>query len=196
VTLFRRRKPLHVRLAESAGLGEPAPTPTPGLAAEPPGWDGEQRGEAGIHGVARSRRWDVVTTADVAGLRGDEVRFVGLNDGSLLSEEDEPDKALAALAEAVETRLPRPYRAEAVRRGPEQWAVAASRIAVVELPGVHGDEAELVVTGGERTLRVDGRPTMRTVPELALAGEAVAQEYVVRARRLDGSLWEVEASPL
>jgi hypothetical protein len=61
---------------------------------------------------------------------------------------------------------------------------------------VHGDEAELVVTGGERTLRVDGRPTMKAVPELARAGEAVAQEYVVRARRLDGSLWEVEASPL
>jgi hypothetical protein len=194
VTLFRRRKPLHVRLAESAGLGEPAPTP--GLAAEPPSWDGEQRGEAGIHGVPRPRRWDVVTAAEVAGLRGDEVRFVGLSDGSLLSEEDEPDEALAALAEAVETRLPAPYRAEAVRRGPEQWAVAASRIAVVELPGVRGDEAELVVTGGERTLRVDGRPTIQTVPELARAGEAVAQEYVVRARRLEGSLWEVEASPL
>jgi Ribosome-associated protein Y (PSrp-1) len=37
VTLFRRRKPLHVRLAESAGLGLGLgdPPPTPGLAAEP-----------------------------------------------------------------------------------------------------------------------------------------------------------------
>jgi hypothetical protein len=193
VTLFRRRKPLHVQLAESAGLVEPA---QPGLAAEPPGWDGEQRGEAGIHGVPRARRWDVVTAAEVAGLRGDEVRFVGLPDHVLLSEEDEPDEALAALAEAVEDRLTPPYRAEAVRRGPEQWAVAASRIAVVELPGLHGDEAELVVTGGERALKVDGRPSLHSAPELVRAGEAVAQEYVVRARRLESSLWEVEATAL
>ena len=40
-------------------------------------------------------------------------------------EEDEPDGALASLADAVEQTTVAPYRAEAVRRGPTTWAVAA-----------------------------------------------------------------------
>lgn len=194
MSLFRRSKPLHVRLAEDGGLV--APAAPPGLAAEPPGWDGEQRGEAGIHGVPRARRWDVVAMADVPGLRGDVVEFVALADRSLLSESDASDEALARLAEAVEEQLPPPYRAEAVRRGAEQWAVGARRIAVLDVHGLHGDEAELVTVGGVRTLHVDGQATIRSVPELQRAGEAVSREYAVRARRLEGSLWEVEASAL
>lgn len=192
--LFRRRKPLHVRLAEEGGLAEAAVPRGP--AAQPPGWDGEQRGEPGVHGVPRPRRWDAVTTVDAPDLRGDQVRFVTLPDGSLLAEEDEPDEALSALAEAVERRLPAPYRAEAVRRGPAQWAVAASRIAVARVPGLHGDEAELISTRDGRVLRVDGAPRFDSAPALERIGEAEGPEYVVRARRLDGDLWEIEASPL
>jgi hypothetical protein len=194
VALFRRRKPLHVRLAEEGGLVE---TVTPrGNAAQPPAWDGEQRGEPGVHGVPRARRWDAVTTADVPALRGDEVRFVALPDGTLLSEADEPDDALSTLAEAVEQRIPAPYRAEAVRRGPAQWAVAASRIDTARVPGLRGDDAELVSTREGRVLTVDGSPRFGSAPALERIGDAAGPEYVVRAKRLEGDLWEVEASPL
>jgi hypothetical protein len=198
VALFRRRKPLHVRLAEAgdlsldpggfdAGRGQPA---------EPPGWDGAPRGEPGIHGVPRPRRWDAGATAAAPGLRGDTVHFVALADGTLVVEEDEPDDALGPLADAVESAVAPPYRAEAVRRGPTAWAVAASRIAVVELPGLRGEEAELVVTREGRTLRVDGRPSFGGAPALERAGRGEGVEYVVRASRLDGDLWEVESTPL
>lgn len=193
-----RRKPLHERLAEAGdvSLDHGSLPPRPGLAPEPPGWDGGPRGEAGIHGVPRARRWDVVATADAPALRGDTVHFVALADGTLVVEEDEPDDALAPLADAVEVTIRPPYRAESVRRGPTTWAVAASRIAIVAVPGLRGDEAELVVTREGRTLRVDGRSTFGSAPALERAGETEAAEFVVRATRLDGELWEVEATPL
>ena len=190
--------PLHERLAKAGNLGLDPDVPAVGIgqAPEPPGWDGAPRGEPGIHGVPRARRWDAVATAEAPALRGDAVHFVALTDGTLVVEEDEPDDALAPLADAVEATIPAPYRAEAVRRGPTTWAVAASRIAIVEVPGLRGDEAELVVTREGRTLHVDGRPTFGSAPALERAGEAQGGEYVVRATRLDGELWEVEATPL
>jgi hypothetical protein len=197
VALFGRRKPLHVRLAEAGDLRlDSDDAPRAGQAAEPPGWDGEPRGEPGIHGVPRPRRWDAVATAEAPGLTGDAVHFVALPDGSIVVEEDEPDDALTPLADAVEASIAAPYRAEAVRRGPTSWAVAASRIVVDEVPGLRGDEAELVVTREARTLHVDGRPTFGSAPALERAGEAHGPEYVVRASRLDGELWEIAASPL
>jgi hypothetical protein len=197
VALFGRRKPLHVRLAEAGDLRlDPDRAPRAGQAAEPPGWDGEPRGEPGIHGVPRPRRWDAVATAEAPGLTGDAVHFVALPDSSILVEEDEPDDALTPLADVVEASIAPPYRAEAVRRGPTSWAVAASRIVVDEVPGLRGDEAELVVTREGRTLHVDGRPTFGSAPALERAGEGQGPEYVVRASRLDGELWEVSASPL
>ena len=194
MALFRRRKPLHERLAEEGGLVEASGARGP--AAQPPGWDGVQRGEPGVHGVPRPRRWDAVTTAAVTGLRGDEVQFVALPDGVLLTEQDEPDEALAELAAAVELHVTAPYKAEAVRRGPEQWAVAASRIATTRVPGLHGDEAELVSSREGRLLTVDGTPRFGSAPALERVGEAEGAEYVVRAQRLEGDLWEVEAHPL
>lgn len=195
--LFRRRKPLHERLAEAANLPLGfATAPQAALAAQPPGWSGEQRGEAGIHGVPRPRRWDTVATVDTPGLRGDEVHFVALPDGALVVEEDEPDGALAPLADAVEAALSAPYRAEAVRRDGSTWAVAASRIRVVEAPDLSGDEAEYVVTREGWSLHVDGRTTLRRSPALERVAAGEGPEAVVRATRLDGDLWEVAASPL
>ena len=190
---FRRRKPLHERLAEAGGLDLGAAPPS---GASPPGWFGEQRGDVGIHGVARPRQWDAVATVDAAGLRGAEVHFAALPDGLLVVEEDEPEDALAALAEAVERAIDLPYRAEAVRRGGDMWSVAARRIRVLEVPGLEGEEAELTSVGGVRQLVVDGRHTLHPAPALAKAGEAEGHDYVVRARRLDGERWEVEATPL
>jgi hypothetical protein len=193
VGLFGRRRPLHEQLARAGGLLGTRPD---GLSADPPGWDGEQRGEPGIHGVPRARRWDAVASAEAPGLRGDAVHFVTLEDRTVVVDEDEPDGALAPLADAVEQTIPPPYRAEAVRRGPEQWAVAARRIAVAALPGLSGDEAELTRTREGRVLKVDGRTSLGTAAALERLGEAEGTEYVVRATRLDGDLWEVEATPL
>jgi len=178
-----------------AGLELPR-QPPPGQPAEPPSWDGEARGEAGIHGVPRARRWDAVATVDAPGLKGDRLHLISLADGTLVVEEDEPDGALAPLADAVDRVLTAPYRAEAVRRGGDTWAVAATRIELVHVPGLVGDEVELAATREGRTMRIDGQTTLGRAAELERVGEAQGTEYVVRARRVDGDLWEVEASPL
>jgi hypothetical protein len=61
--------------------------------------------------------------------------------------------------------------------------------------GLEGDELELAVQGGQRTLVVDGEQAFGTVPALeAFAAELEA--YVVRASRLDGDLFEIELSAL
>jgi hypothetical protein len=194
VGLFSRRKPLHERLAESGGLA--MGMSAGGLLAQPPGWDGEPRGEPGIHGVPRARRWDAVASADAPDLKGDAVHFVALPDGTLVVDEDEPDGALASLADAVEESMPPPYRAEAVRKGQTTWAVAASRIAIAAIPDLTGDQAELTSTREGRVLKIDGRTTMGSARELERLGETEGTEYVVLAKRLDGDLWEVEASAL
>lgn len=188
---------MHRALADAAGLslGDGTVQP-PGLSAAPPGWDGEQRGEPGIHGVPRARKWDVVVSAQAAGLRGDAVHFAALPDRSLILDEDEPEAALGSLADAVEAQLAVPYRAEGVRRDGDQWAVGARRISVVQVPSLEGDEAELVVTADRRALTVDGRPHAAGAPALEAAGAELGTSYVVRASRLDGDLWEVEATPL
>jgi hypothetical protein len=199
---FRRRRPLHRRLAEQGGMVadldqfEPRPPATPATAAEPPGLDGEARGAAGIHGVPRRRRWDTVTTVEAPELHGDARRFVALPDGSLIVGEDDAADGLEPLADAVERAVPPPYRAEAVRRSATAWAVAARRIEVVQIADLEGAEVELAVSGGERVLRVDGRTTFGRIPALERAGEGRGPEYVVRASRLDGDIWEIEASPL
>jgi hypothetical protein len=197
VRLFGRSKPLHHQLADAAGLslGLHAAMPA-GLPTQPPGWDGEQRGEPGIHGVPRARKWDTVTVANAPALRGDAVHFVALPDGTLVVDEDEPDEALSPLADAVEAKLPPPYRAEAIRRGKSSWAVAARKIAIVEDSSLEGEEAELVVTGQSRALTVDGQQRIARAPGLQAAGEKEGAEFVVRASRVDGELWEVEATAL
>jgi len=146
--------------------------------------------------VPRIRRWDAVATATTAGLRGNTVHFVVLPDGTLVVDEDEPDGALTPLADALEATLAPPYRAEAVRRGAETWAVAGRRVEVRAVPGLDGEEAELVVTAGDRSLTVDGLRRLAHAPALESAGAQQGREYVVRALRLDGELWEVEATPL
>ena len=64
---------------------------------------------------------------------------------------------------------------------------------MVELPEPGGDEVELVVNGDEKTLVVDGNRSFGTLPEL----EALADgDAVIRASRLDETLWEVRVDPL
>jgi hypothetical protein len=184
-----RREPIHKKLARQARLeqetrAEPEPV-DPG-----PHW-----GVTGIHGVSRPRRWDVVASADAPGLTGDDVHFVALPNGDLVVDEDEPPDTMAPLAEAIEQSLATPYRAEAVRREGDLWAVAARMIEVAELDAP-GDEIELVVSQDERRLTVDGRREFGSVPALERLGEREGSTFVARARRLDDRMWEVEVNPL
>jgi hypothetical protein len=66
----------------------------------------------------------------------------------------------------------------------------------VPAPGLAGEEAELASTGAGRSLHVDGQPRFGSVPGFERAGESLGPEYVVRARRVVGELWEVQAAAL
>ena len=183
---FWRRESLHERLAREGGLTEPPPHDTQ------PRW-----GEPGIHGVNRPREWDAVATAEAPELAGDQVEFVVLADGSLLVDEEVDAGPLEPLAAALDGMLAPPYRAAGVRRGPGIWAVGARRIEIAELPeDVGGDEIVLSVTHGERTLTVDGSPEFGGMPALERLGAARSESFVLRASRLDATLWEVVISPL
>ena len=153
-------------------------------------------GLPGVHGPARPRRWDVVTAADAPGVPGDEVRFTALEDGSLVVPDD-AGTDVEPLAEAVERELQPPYRAHAVCRSGGIWAVGAVATEIVRLRDqIEGDEIELVVRDGERSVAVDGERIFGSIPALErLAAERFAS-YVARAERLDGDLWEVEVLPL
>jgi hypothetical protein len=184
-----RREPIHKKLARQARLDELSQQ-------EPPPVDpGPHWGATGIHGVARPRRWDAVASAEAPGLQGDAVHFVALPNGDLVVDEEEPDDTVRALAEAVEETIEPPYRAEAIRRGGDVWAVAGRRVQVAEFEAP-GDEIEVVVSDGQRTLNVDGERDFGSVPELEQIGEGLGPAYFVKARRLDDRVWEVEANPL
>ncbi len=163
--LFRRNRPLHERLAEEADLDigqtRPEPRAFSGFLHDLANSD-----VAGIHGVHRPRQWDAVATTE-AELPGDALHFTALPDGTLVVEEDVPDGALAPLADAVESALDPPYRAEAVRRAGGVWAVGAKRIQVRAFPGQEADELE-----------------------------QIEDDHIVIGRRLDGDLFEVEVTPL
>jgi len=183
LSLFRRKEPLHERLAREGGLVEPDDAPAP--------WR-----EVGVHGMERPREWDATVAAEVPGLEGDAATFVVLPDGSVLVEEG-PDSSLQGLADAVEQELRPPYRARAARQDGDLWAVQAKRIEVLALPAApNGDTLDLTQTAEERVLRVDGERVFGTVPELEARGEREGRDYTVHAERLDGDLFEITASPL
>lgn len=184
----RNREPLHEQLAREGGLefgGERPPHDTR------PRW-----GAAGIHGIHRFREWDALVRVEGVELEAEEVSFVALADGTLVVDGDE-EGDLARFAEAVEEELKPPYRAQAVHNGDGAWAVAAEAIELVELGReVEGEHIELTVSGSERMLLVDGAPAFGSLRELEQLGEARGDDYVVRAARVDGDLWDVRVLPL
>jgi len=204
--LFRRRKPLHERLLEEAGVELPAakpPVPDSGAVKAvwgdregPPAKNDRPARESGVHGIAREREWDAFATVQAPEIGGDEVAFDVLPDRTVLVEDEEGDVSLSPLADAVERELRPPYRARAVRQSPELWAVAARAIDVVALPDQEGDSIELSVRGGERALTVDGAREFGTIPELERLAAERHEDFVIRAQRLDDGWWEVRVDPL
>jgi len=185
VGLFRRREPLHEKLAREGGLTQ---------AEQPPHDTTPRWGTAGIHGVPRAREWDATAIVEAPDLPGNEAAFVALPDRTLLVE---GDGDFEPLADALESQIEAPYRAIVVRRDKRFWGVAARRIEVAELPGVSGDELELSVNEGELALRVDGMPSFSSVPALErLAEQRGLVAYILRAQRLDGDLWDVSLTAL
>lgn len=188
--IFRRREPLHERLAREGGL--PLERDSRFAPLRPP-----ELLEVGITGNPRFREWDASAVAEAPELEGEEVEFTVLPDGSVLVDEEVGDASLEALADAIEETIEPPYRAKGVRRTASVWAVGARRIEVVDLrPDVEGETIELASVAGERTLTVDGSHAFGRIPQLEAVGEARASDYALRARRLDGSLWEVDVTPL
>jgi hypothetical protein len=143
----------------------------------------------------RPRRWDAVVSAQAPDVRGHEVEFVTLPDGSIVIDDEEGDADLTAFADAIERQVPRPYRVKGVRRGDGVWALAVRRIEVASF-AADGDVVDLSVHDGVRSLTVDGSPGFGRIPQLEAIGERAGGAYVVRATRLDGDLWEVSADPL
>ena len=153
---------------------------------------GSRWNEVGIHGLHQAREWDAVVSAEAPGLTGEEVHFVAAPEGVLIVDEDVPGGSLTPLAQAVEEAIDAPYRAHGIHRGAAVWTVGALRIDVVALPvSFPGEELELVAREGQRTLHVDGRPAFEIPPELEALAPG-AGDYVIRARRLDHSVWEAE----
>ena len=188
--LFGRRKPLHELLLEEDELSE---LPLAASSEAPVAAQGVQ---PDVHGFAREREWDALVTVEAPELAGDELAFDVLPDQTVLVETQKGDTPLTALVEAIERDLTPPYRARAVRRSSELWAVGARAIDVVRLPDRGGDALELTVRGGERRLIVDGIREFGGVPELEELGESRHRDYVVRAERLDDDWWEVRVDPL
>jgi hypothetical protein len=142
----------------------------------------------------RWREWDAIATLEAPGAAGDTSWLVVLPGGRLLVEEGTAFLEAPALASAL--RLEPPFRARAVR-GERHWRVGATSLEVVELKDdPRGNGVELAWDGTERSVRLDGEPTLGNVPELERLGASRHDAYVVTAQRLDGSLWEVVVNPL
>jgi hypothetical protein len=184
---FWRRRPVHEKLLAAGAVAGLHPPAVPG---------GPFRDLVGVHGVHRPREWDAVATVEAESLPGDEVSFVALPDGTLIVEEDVPEGSLGPLADAVEAALEPPYSAHGVRKSERVWAVGARRVEVAELPGAEGDEIELAVQSGSRTLTVDGERAFGGVPSLERLAAARHEDYLAHARRLDGDLYEIRVTPL
>lgn len=212
---FRREKPLHERLAEEAGIvlpddpmeqaeglrggAERAVWAADGIAGIPtltnsshPLYDA-----TAIHGIPRNREWDAVASAQAPELPGDQAEFVALPDGTLFTDDDLPDDSLTPLADALDGMLEAPYHALARRQEGEVWAVAAVRVNVLEVPEeIPGDKIDLAVNDGERTVLVDEVESRLDLPTLEEFAAERFGSFVLRASRLDDTLWEVTVLPL
>jgi hypothetical protein len=165
-----------------------------GFLGVPPGLDGDPRtGIAGVTGIPRPAQWDVVSAAEAPDLTGDAVHFVALAGGDLLVDEDVPEGSLGPLADAVEHELRPPYRAEGIRHEEAVWAVAATQVDVVELPGLDtADSIEASSVDGVSSVTIDGASGARLPAGLAALTESLPGDWAIVASRVDGETWLVD----
>ena len=152
--------------------------------------------ESGVTGLSRPREWDAVVIVEAPRIRDDPVVFVALPEGDLLVEVGEAPGDLTSIADAVERERPRPYRAQAVRKDGNRFAVGVVGIEVAELPDAEGDAVTLTVRDGGRELTVDGELRSGSHDGLERLGARVGTSYVVRAQRLQDDLFEVRVDRL
>jgi hypothetical protein len=200
---FRRKETLNERLVRESGLAQQEHLPASdevGRAEHQDMWFGERSLPffdrlSGEVTAPRPRRWDAVVAAEAPEVDAHELEFVTLPDGSIVIDDNQADADLTSFADAIERQVPRPYRVKAVRRDDGIWALAVRRIDVATF-SAEGEEIDLSVHDGVRSLTVDGQPGFGRIRELEAIGEREGEGYVVRAIRLDGDLWEVSADPL
>jgi hypothetical protein len=137
----------------------------------------------------------VVTTVECEA-EGDECVLVRTDDRLIALQGSQ--EAAECAASAIGEQLATPYRAVARRHEDNDWAVGAVAIEVAELPAdTEGDELMLTATEtGERALEVDGRPTTAGIEALESIGGGRYDAYVLRASRIEGTLWEIGVDPL
>jgi hypothetical protein len=153
--------------------------------------------ESGISGLAPPREWDASAIADLPGLLDPsltELDFVVLPEGVVVGDIPRP----VARRLVRDLGLEPPYRALAVRRAGDNWAVGAVAIEVAELPAdIEGEELTLTVNElGERELIVDERPSVAEIETLVGLARGRHDTFVLRAQRLQDRLWEVRIDPL
>jgi len=197
---FRRERPIHEQLADEAGLdidgvGDELAA---GAAGESPQTRVPMPSDLlAVHGIPREREWDAVASAQAPDLPGEELEYVALADGTLVVDEDVPDGSLSPLADALEAQISPPYHGYAFWQEDDVWAVAAKRVQIVEVPeDVPGDEVELAVNEGARSMVVDGEESGAEIPSLETFASHQFGSFVLRAGRLDDLLWEVTVIPL
>jgi hypothetical protein len=149
----------------------------------------------GVMGVGPGKTYDAVVAAHAPDLTGDAVTFVALEDRTLVVNEDVPDGSLTPIADAIEEMVSPPYRAAAGRTDGDAWAAVAESVDIVELRDVDGDEVDLTVVDGERTLSVGGEPTTGSLPALDVLAER-HESVAMHAERIDGDLFAVDVFPL
>jgi len=150
-----------------------------------------------VSGLAPPREWDASAIAEVPELAESsvsELDFAVLAGGAVVG--DVPSAAVPALARDL--GLEPPYRARAIRRGTDTWAVGAVAIEVAELPAdIEGEELMLTVNEqGERELSVDGRPNVAGIETLVRLAGTRHEAFVLRAKRLQDRLWDLRIDPL
>lgn len=150
------------------------------------------RGGGSFMGIPRMRgNWDLIVTGEAPGLTGaDELGFVAVEDGDIFMDSQLPEGDVTPLAEAIELQIQPPYRAYGNRQQGDLWAVAARAIELARFEAA-GDEIELTLREGQRELMVDGRKSFGSVPELEEIGKEAAEEFFVRAVRVEDDLWEI-----
>jgi len=147
---------------------------------------------AGVTGSPRPRgEWDVATSAKAPEMPGEELTFVALADGTLVVDEDIPDGAAGPIADAIEEYIEPPYRAAALRKESDLWAVAAARVTLLDLTTIEGDRLEAARVGEGITFSVDGKASLPPL-EVRSMLERFEGDVAVTAEHVDGTTWVAE----